>query len=292
MLGSRASLIDCHLNSLIKHIPKDFRVVALAPDQSNTSSQEVIKKYSKRIFFEKRNNSNFSIKSTDATYDFLIEKYSDSKYFLINHDDTIYLNDIETYIHELADNYDFFGAIDNAAKPGFPNPYEKILLDNKPFSQIRIGTWFLGGSVKKYLENSYKVGQGKYEFPVISNLRYWTTRINVKAFRVYTDGGFNFNIRSRLDNNKIKIIDPFADDIAEHFTRLSMGISNRGMSKIVDKDNEQQIWFDRLASLKSHDPKQFKKDKDFLLGILEKFSKYEIKDKLFNKDLLKFFDEI
>lgn len=291
LLGSRASLIDLHLSTLKKFFSNDFRIVALMPDKTKKVAREITEKY-ENIEFVERTSETFNPLTPDGSYDVLLRKYKDTDYFLFNHDDTIYKSYAVDYLKEFYKNYDFFGAIDNASKPGIENPYSNILLDNIPFTDLRIGTWFLGGSSNSMVDLGYFVGKGKKEYPLLSNLRYLTTRLKVRKLRVTTDGGFNFNIKSRLDKKSIKIVNPDKDNIAEHFTRLSAGFANRGLLEIVDSSNEKDIWISRLKNLKKDKNfDQFKKDKEFLLGIYKNFQKYNIKDSLFNEDLINFFNE-
>lgn len=261
------------------------------PDKNKKKARKILEKY-QNINFVERTSKTFNPKSPDASYDVLLRMYPDTKHFLFNHDDSIYKSNTAQYLDNISQNYDFFGAIDNASKPGLENPYSSIEIDGIPFIDLRLGTWFLGGLTSEMIDSNYYVGRGQKEYPMLINIKYKTLRLKVKKLRVNTDGGFNFNISSRLDNKKINIVDPFNDGIAEHFTRLSAGFANRGLIDLIDHPDEFKIWMKRLKAFKDeNNQNQFTKDKAFLLGIANKFKEYSIQDELFNDDLIEFLNE-
>ena len=284
MLGGRASVIDYHMKSIRDNISGDVRKYFLLPDKEKKKTFEVVSKYSDLGVFIERNENNFNKIYPDFSYDYMLRNYCETKKFLLVHDDTIIKrNNFQKIVRESMGKYDFGGQIDNACKN--KSQYEKIILDGQKLSDIRIGTWCLYGDYKKYIENNYWFGKGGYEYQYIINWKYKTRRIKLNKYRVWLDGGFNFNIKSRLDNNNIKV--ERDESLIEHYTRCTNFFASRGMLEFVDQENEADEWIYRIKELKKNkEVEQIKKDLVGLENLNKIFSINKIKDELINDNFI------
>ena len=283
LLGSRRILIDLHLQRLQNFFPGD--IIALEPRDPKLTSY-FSQKYP-NIHFVRRSVDTFKNTNADRTYDILIKRYANAyKKFLLVHDDTIFSAPFNNCITENS-MFDYFGALDNVADP-LKSPYRFLKLDRRPMSELRIGTWFLSGDVNQTLHKGYSFGKKETVYPLLLNLKYRSFRINLLRYKITLNGGFDFNISSRLQNEKIKIIMP---KCAHHFCRMASGFQSRSMLQYTDTDEEQALWISRLNNLRSKDIKQYKKDRKFMKGILNYFQDAGIEDGLFNDRLRRYISE-
>jgi hypothetical protein len=277
MLGGRKILMNLHLENLTKYF--SGKIIALAPSDKNIE-KEINKKFPD-IELVERDSKSFKLGNSDQTYDYLISKYGKKyKKFILVHDDTILTQSLHG-LRIMLDTNTFVGAIDNASDIK-KSPYRKLLLDNIPMSHLRIGTWFLCGDIQHVLSKQYTFGKQSTEYPLHINFKYKSFRLQLKRFRLKLNGGFDFNIRSRLAGDIVKIITP---KCAHHFTRMTAGFQSRGMLKFVDTEDEQLIWFNRLNEMRLVNSDQFQKDVKFLNNISNYFAEYNLEDNLFNSKL-------
>ena len=286
LLGGRASVVDLHLQSLKEYMP-DVKKICLLPDQSRDKTLKVSDKYKKNFTFIERETFGFLKKYPDGNYDKLLKNYCATNNFLFLHDDSIIHSNLGGTLINLLEEFDFVGAIDNAVRPDDYNHYSKIIWDGSPMSEIRIGTWFLCGNYKTYSKHKLSVGAGGYLYPLLSNLKYWTTKLNVKGVRVHVDGGFNFNIKARLLDFRIKILEAEKLGYATHFSRVTAGFANRKLIEYIDTDEEVGIWQNRFGEFGRKEVQaQALKDLNFLYGLCSFYEDYGIKDDLINKNTI------
>ena len=286
MLGGRASIIDIHLKLLKENFSNDVEHFLLLPDANRYKTIDVCKNYNHYFNFIKRESIAFNTKFPDGTYDNLLNKYCNTEKFVLLHDDTfIYKKKLRVNLDKLSNEFEFGGAIDNAAVGSNDSPYNNIYFNGVPFSKIRIGTWFLFGDYRIYKNENYSLGSGGFEYPILSNIKYKTLRLSVRRPRIWIDGGFNFNINARIDNKKIHIFDN--DFGAEHFTRCTNFFISRGLGKSIDSVDEIDIWKNRIKILyEKGNINQIKKDISFMKKMASFIEKNNSFDSLLNIDTI------
>ncbi len=209
-------------------------------------------------------------------------------YFLTLHDDSMLIsNKTGEMIREVLENYSFGGYLDTRQIKGYNN----VLLDGIPISSLRIGTWFLFGDKKTFLQNKYTTGL--YKTLNQNELdKYFSNSKRIKFINepnAWLNGGFNLNIQARIDNNLMLIIDKFPEKYAEHITKVTGFFAPRDMLDYADTKKEIKMWESRIKNLKKATlPKgTMYKDPEFDISFLEKLTKWleseEIYDQLLNK---------
>ena len=282
MLGGRASIINIHLKMISNNFMNDVTHYFLLPDKSRKKTIDICKPYENKFNFVPRESLTFNSKFPDSNYDTLLHKYCATDKFILLHDDT-FINSLQLRkdLDDLMKKYDFGGAVDNAAIGQIKTPYRNIYFDGMPFSEIRLGTWFLFGDYSLYKDSNYTLGDGGPQYPIVANLKYRTRRISIKSLRVYIDGGFNFNINCRVDNRKIYTFKQSFG--AEHFTRCTTFFVSRGLGKYIDSPEEVSIWENRLKKLSiDGNINQIKKDIYFMKKMASFLEMHDTYDALLN----------
>ena len=225
----------------------------------------------------------------DCNYDFLIRCSETKDVFLTLHDDSIIeSSDLYADIMDILEHNQYGGYLDSRSEI---KDYARILLDGKRMTDLRIGTWFFFGLKKDYLNSQYKVGVYKNFWKYYLYYKYnFSNRLLFKSQRVWLNGGFDFNIRARLEGKNIYIINQNDQNkIAYHLTKITgfFAADKRKMLDFVDRDDEVQLW-QLYASrlLKNENLEQYKFDKNFLLKISRTFEKEGVFDQLINKETI------
>ena len=154
----------------------------------------------------------------DCNYDFLIRRPQVGELFLTLHDDSIIVADnlLETVLR-LKGDADFAGFKDTRVIPTYHNiEYEGVSMVN-----LRLGTWFTIGTKKEMLSNNYLFGDYRNYRKYLLHLRYkFDRRLKFKAQKIWLNGGFDLNIRGRIENKKFRVYD-LDEGIAEHFEKIT-----------------------------------------------------------------------
>lgn len=298
--GSRLSIAKLHIKKLIDCFVNDNEVqhIFYVVDTANTVLTDYLLALgsSPKISIYTREDNTVtdfdSLKQTapfgaDANYDFLISLPEVGKFFLMLHDDTVLLNpEVNEMLRYYSRYYDFFGYIDS--RKGIAN-YRNLLIDGWELLSLRIGTWFIFGKTKMYLDSNYKMGMYRtLDFAGLEKEFRDTSRLKLLTEEIWLNGGMPFNIQARLDNRRILILDYFPKNYAEHLTKITGFFTARNMMEHIDKDNEVEVWRNRFAELNKNkmppgtlymDP-EF--DKKFLLNLAKRLEAENIKDALLN----------
>jgi len=192
--------------------------------------------------------------------------------------------DAWAFIRKELEFYHFGGYLDTRKIP----QYDKFLLDGIPMSSLRAGTWFCFGNTTHYLENDYTMGDYRTYPRWYLNLKYRTTRIKVQRYKIWLNGGFDLNIRARLNGDRIYIVDKDAP-YAQHWQKITGFFANRNLVHFADTEVEVQQWQNYLEELKRKDEEQFEFDINFLSQLAEKIASLGVHDDLLNPDQINCF---
>lgn len=178
----------------------------------------------------------------DKNYDFVIYNHVETTHFLTLHDDSILSTDIDLFadLKSISRNCDFFGYNDTRKEI---SGYDKIFLDKVPLSDIRIGTWFFFGNTKVYRHGKYGIGMYRNFLWPFYKLYFRTFRLTAKSPKIWLNGGFDFNIRARLNNERIRC-EKVDFKYATHFTKFTGFFTARGMLGFSDTEQEILVWSD------------------------------------------------
>ncbi len=120
-------------------------------------------------------------------------------------------------------------------------------------------------------------------------LRYgFNKRIRFHKQKVWLNGGFDLNIRGRLEDRRFKVIAE-TDSMAEHLNKITgfFAASKRNMLGYVDTPEEIEMWkkyVEKLCKLGEYE--QLKFDYEFLSDLALRFSLEGIDDPLLNSETL------
>ena len=223
----------------------------------------------------------------DCNYDFLIRSPETQDIFLTLHDDTIIeSSNLYRDITEVLQDYDYGGYRDTRNEI---DGYSRIFVDKIVMTKLRVGTWFMFGLKKDYLESNYKIGTYRNFWKYYLYAKYsFSDRLEFQNQKVWLNGGFDFNIRARLENKKICILDENdeIDKFAYHLTKITgfFAATKRQMLAYADQTNEVEMWKNYASNLHNKkDLKQYEFDKNFLLDLSEIFERKGISDHLLSK---------
>jgi hypothetical protein len=225
-LGCRRSLAELHVLALLNHTSnvKGINHVFYNVSDENIVLKNFVKNLgmNHQVFFQSDNNyTPFGRKLSpkyggDHNYDFLIRSASLNERFLTLHDDSIFKDGFLTELQDemIKNEVDFFGFKDTRVL----EPYTTVFLDNLPFSDLRIGTWFFSGLRDVYLGRGYTMAEYQYYYRWLINFKYRTTRISSSKIRIWLNGGFDVNLKGRLDRYKFTVLDvkDFPDSIVHN----------------------------------------------------------------------------
>jgi hypothetical protein len=186
-LGSRESICRIHVEKLIKHSPPNTEHIFYIVDDKNPKINEFARNELKnigKVFYRKDNPVLKSAHRTlpplggDKNYDWLISKVK-TKYFLTLHDDTILFSGkpFDWILNGIADGKEFGGFTDGRVH----STYNTLYYKGVPFSQIRIGTWFLYGNTKEFVSKNMSMGFYKNVFKPL--IRFSLKSSNVRSTR-------------------------------------------------------------------------------------------------------------
>lgn len=295
-LGARLSLARLHVTLLTnaaegKAINHAFYVV----DSKNKKMMEYGEELASKHQVRNREDNNFTRFGRtgvppyggDFNYDFLLRSCEIGDAFLTLHDDSlIYSGNVFELVRESLAGVNFGGYLDQRAI----ETYQKILLDGVPLSELRIGTWFLFGNTKVYRDGGYALALYKNYYRWLINIKFRTTRISAKAFRLWLNGGFDLNIRARLDGQEFSILDKThgarLGSELEHFEKFTGFFTRRNMLGLVDTNTEVDAW------MKRHADKARLKDSDaafeveFLESMAKMLDSFGIQDPLLNLNVV------
>jgi len=229
----------------------------------------------------------------DFNYDYLLRSCDIGDVFLTLHDDSlIYSRDVFPMIRQSLLNHEFGGFLDQRAK----DAYSRIFLDNVPLGELRIGTWFLFGNTEVYRRYGYKLAIYKNFYRWLINLHFGTTRLSACAFRLWLNGGFDLNIRGRLDGHSFDVLDRqhahrLGCDL-EHFEKVTGFFAHRGMLDFVDTPTEVDEW---KKWLKSNGKVGGKKCESFEIKYMKELAdllaRYEVEDPLLNRETITYLEK-
>lgn len=298
-LGARLSIAKCHIARLQEARTDEYvNHVLYIVDPNNTKLQEFARSLHGPFTVYDRNDNCWTqfkrlkkkglVFGGDSNYDFLIRCPETRDIFLTLHDDSMLLfGHAWNFIREQLQSNDFGGYLDTRKIAG----YDKLLFDGIPMSSLRVGTWFCFGKTKHYLENGYTLGDYRNYPRWYLNLKFRTTRISSRGYKVWLNGGFDLNIRARLNGDRIYIIDKDLG-YAEHWQKITGFFTRRGLLQYADTKVEVEEWEKYLRDLKQKDIAQFEFDVDFLDEVAGKIASYSIYDNLLNAEQIDRFRNI
>lgn len=298
-LGARASLAKLHVESLLRSALESgvtvnhcFYIVDPANEKVAELGEELSSKH--QVFHRENNDvTPFGRRGVppfggDFNYDYVLKRGEIGDVFITLHDDSILYNGrIFPRVLSNVDQNPFGGFLDQRAK----STYEDVYLDGTPLSDLRIGTWFLYGSHKKYSDAGYSLALYKNYWRWLINLRFRTTRITANKARIWLNGSFDLNIRARLDGHSFAIFDEIYPEALQedltHFEKFTGFFTARDMLKYSDTAGEVDAWAARLENLAKcnrHDQVVF--DLEFMASMVNLLDRYDIKDPLLNGQVI------
>ena len=292
-LGARTSLARLHVKLLLKSTAEyDINHAFYLVDSENKMLHDFVfnelhefgEVRSRRDnFYTPFGGKKYPQFGGDFNYDYLLRDCAIGESFLTLHDDTLlYKSDIFENVFSSLEKYNYGGFLDQRAK----GAYENILLDGIPMGELRIGTWFLFGNTDHYRANDYRLAVYKNYYKWLINFQYKSTRISTKKLRVWLNGGFDLNLRARLDGNDFAVLDKLASDklgtSIEHFEKVTGFFYHRGMMSFVDQDNEVDAWKEWLKKNINRDESGNIFEIEFMKAMAKLLEKYDVDDKLLN----------
>lgn len=295
-LGARLSLAKLHVKLLTaaaagQNINHAFYIVDSKNKKLMAYGEELAKKHQVRTRNE-NNYTQFGKRGVppyggDFNYDYLLRSCTIGDAFLTLHDDSlIYSPNIFKLVNATLKHADFGGYLDQRAL----ETYKKIFLDGIPLSELRIGTWFLFGNTRLYRENSYTMAIYRNYYRWLINIQFRTTRISANGLRLWLNGGFDLNIRARLDGRRFAILDQTNGDRLqnelEHFEKFTGFFTRRGMLKFVDTPTEVDMWLKRHSDKTRLSDSEAAFEIEFLKSMTTMLKKYDIDDTLLNFNII------
>lgn len=295
-LGARFSLAKLHVKLLtaaadghdVNHV---FYIVDSRNEKLMAFGEELATVHQVRT----RNDNNFTRFGEkgvppyggDFNYDFLLRSCSIGDAFLTLHDDTlIYDPKVFTLVKTTLEQGGFGGYLDQRAL----DTYRKIFLDGVPFSELRVGTWFLFANTELYRNNNYSLALYKNFYRWLINIQFRTTRISTTGLRLWLNGGFDLNIRARLDGHRFVILDHKHGDRLgkelEHFEKFTGFFTRRGMLEFVDTPGEVDRWMKRHADKSRLSDTEAAFEIEFLDSMTQMLNAYGIEDSLLNPNVV------
>ncbi|CAC9526804.1 hypothetical protein BHECKSOX_1411 [Bathymodiolus heckerae thiotrophic gill symbiont] len=298
--GARLSLAKLHIKALLKASKENnekINHIIYLVDPGNLLLLEYLKGVSNKhdnITLLTRDDNTFTnfkrLKKRapyggDCNYDFLIRQPEVNDIFLTLHDDSIITTEnLYKDIISAMKNSDFSGYIDTRREI---DGYHDILIDNERMSDIRLGTWFTCGNTDTYLENNYHIGDYRNYWKYYLMAKYgFSQRLKFHRQKVWLNGGFDLNIRARLNGKRFNIISD--KKIAYHLTKITgfFASEKRNLLGYADSKEEVSKWKDYVSSLIG-DTEQLEHDYKFMMNLASVFESEEIFDPLLNKKTLK-----
>ena len=220
----------------------------------------------------------------DYNYDFLIRRDETKDIFLTLHDDSIIecKNLYEELVSHLK-SYEFGGYLDTREEI---DGYSKMYIDNIPLTKLRVGTWFMYGLKEEYLKSNYTIADYSNYWKYFLYFRYnFNKRLRFKNQKVWLNGGFDFNIRARLEDRRIQLLDNEEKKIATHLTKITgfFAAEKRQMLQYADQEIEVEMWKKYAENLLLREElDQYYFDRNWLLDLSSTFEDADIKDELLN----------
>lgn len=299
-LGARLSLAKLHVKLLIaaadsQNVNHVFYIV----DPENRKMMEFGEEL--RIFaqvksktdnnYTKFGRPSFPRYGGDFNYDYLLRACDIGDTFLTLHDDSlIYSRDVFPMIRSSLGQHEFGGFLDQRAK----DSYRKIFLDGIPLGELRIGTWFLYGNTSIYRQYHYSLAIYKNFYRWLINLQFRTTRLQARGFRLWLNGGFDLNIRGRLDGLRFDVLDHnhaqrLGSDL-EHFEKITGFFTHRGMLKFVDTVNEVDEWKKWIGDNAKFDNEGKNFELKFMRDLSNLLARHDIQDPLLNSQAIDYLE--
>jgi len=227
----------------------------------------------------------------DFNYDYLLRACDIGDAFLTLHDDSlIYSNEVFPMIGDSLSRHDFGGFLDQRAK----DAYSRILLDGVPLGELRIGTWFLFGKTDVYRRHGYGMAIYRNFYRWLINIQFRTARLSAKSFRLWLNGGFDLNIRARLDGRSFDILDHhqggrLGSDL-EHFEKITGFFAHRGMLQFVDTKYEVDEWKKWLKSNAKLDKNGKIFEIEFMKELADLLARHKVEDPLLNMQVIAYLE--
>lgn len=251
-LGSRESICRIHVERLIKHSPANTQHIFYIVDDKNPKLNDFARNELNdlgEVFYRKDNPVLKSAHRTlpplggDKNYDWLISKVK-TKYFLTLHDDTILLNrnPFDWILKGIAEGKEFGGFTDGRVH----STYNTLYYKDVPFSQIRIGTWFLYGNTNEFVSKNMSMGFYKNVFKPLIRYSLKSSNVRTTEFKQWVNGGFPFNIMVRDYNFELNVEEyndqfQFSSDII-HKEKVTGFFVARKLIDFVDTHEEVSKW--------------------------------------------------
>lgn len=296
--GARRSIAALHIKCLLSNTKNyDVNHIFYLVDANNKKLEKYLRSYedpNKIIVYSQSQNDYTNFRRLrrkakyggDCNYDYLIRLPEVREYFLTLHDDTLLQSqDALMNLRSKMRDFDFYGLNDTRREI---TGYQNILIDDIPMSDLRIGTFFFCGNTRKYLTEDYKIGDYTNYLSWQLKWRYkFSKRLKFNAIKIWLNGGFDFNIRARLMNEKISY--DYSDPSVEHFNKLTgfFAATKRNMLQYSDTPEEVDRWREYVERLMENGQlDQLAFDYDYLLGVATLLEEHKIYDEFINKTTL------
>lgn len=270
-LGSRESICRIHVERLIKYSPANTQHIFYIVDDKNPKLNDFARNELNdlgEVFYRKDNPILKSAHRTlpplggDKNYDWLISKVK-TKYFLTLHDDTILFNrnPFDWIFKGIEEGKQFGGLTDGRVH----STYNTLFYKDVPFSQIRIGTWFLYGNTDEFIIKKMSMGFYRNVFKPLVKFSLKSSNVRTTKFKQWVNGGFPFNIMVRDYNFELNVEEyndqfKFSGDII-HKEKVTGFFVARGLINYIDTENEVAKWLEYWDSC---DEKKIRSDIKFI----------------------------
>ena len=303
--GARVGLAKLHVEKLLKackNKKRDINHIFYLVDPENKKLGNYLKstaaKYDNITLYTRNDNDWTEFRRLkkrapfggDCNYDFLIRRPETTGTFLTLHDDSIISNcDLLGAIQKCMEGNHFAGYLDTRTEI---DTYGSFSLDGQKMSDIRIGTWFTIGKTDHYLKQQYTIGDYRNYWKYHIWARYGLAkRLKFHKQKIWLNGGFDWNIRARLEGDKVQVLDELTNHkpLAEHLTKITgfFAATKRNMLVYVDRDDELTQWEGYVGKLKrAGDSDQVEFDKRFMMNLAQYFEDAGVYDPLLNLSTL------
>lgn len=227
----RRSLLELHCKTFSKFLPNVSHYIFFPFGKSHV--QDILNKYNIIGFDPADVTWCRNDKIPDSGYGMMLREISETK-FLFVHDDVYLTNlfDVNSLEENLMKN-DFYGLLDSVTI-NTTSVYSTIHYNSKPLTDLRLGTFFLGGDKNLFLDNNLSTGNMKRLIPIYSQLKYGLYNLKFMGFPK-VDGGFDFNLKILNQSYKVKRDKNLPGVV--HLERFTNFFSSRGLNaNSVDKN--------------------------------------------------------
>lgn len=208
----------------------------------------------------------------DSGYGMMLGEIKESK-FLFVHDDVYLTNafDKDRLEYNLAE-FDFYGLLDSVTVRT-DSVYSSIKYDGIPLSELRLGTYFLGGDKNLFLTNGMSTGNIERLIPIYSQWKYGLYKLRFNGIP-RMDGGFDFNLKILNQEYSVKRERNLPGVV--HLERFTNFFSTRGLNA---SNVDASLWMGNSFDYGEH---KRKNDYSTLMRYANIFASHEIKDDFLN----------